>query len=343
MSELTVEPTATPTASVCCFFDQQFDGGEIRLSAVERAYEAPVMKPVNLQRTHGVTIRLADLQEMVKSYDPAMEAAALNFDHAWGGPAHGWVSKLWMDGEVMWARVEKLSQEAVDGIESGQWPRRSAEFFTSHPVTNGWYFTGLALLGNSPAAIRGLGPGHLMSGRTVHIIDLGAVAPPETSMPNENTPTEPVAPAEPVQLTAAEQEVMQLRARNAELEAGQRLAAARQQLDALGGRVTPAMRRLAEPLLVQLAAAEPKSIQLSAAPGLDASEVSPGEALLALLAAIPEIVPLGAPPIAGAEAEGGARLAADTRSEVERSWHARFGLTDERVLELQQKYPRLAN
>ncbi len=128
------------------------------------AFEAPVLRPLDLTSTHGVAIELRHLEQMVATYDPVkIEAAALNFDYAWGGPAHGFAARLWLAGETLWARFEQLSAEAVSAIRSGQWPRRGAALTTRHAATGGWYFTGLALLGNASPAVWGLGPGKLLS------------------------------------------------------------------------------------------------------------------------------------------------------------------------------------
>lgn len=128
------------------------------------AFEAPVLRPIDLTSTHGVSIQLSHLEQMAASYDPArVEAATLNFDYAWGGPAHGLCSRLWLVGSVLWARFDRLSAEAVEALRSGQWPRRGATISTRHAATGGWYFTGLALLGAASPAVWGLGPGKLLS------------------------------------------------------------------------------------------------------------------------------------------------------------------------------------
>lgn len=364
-----IEPLPAQPANpepVRLFFGPQHDGlGEVRLAAEASAYEAPVLRPINLQRSHGVTLRRADLVEMAEAYDPELLAAPLNFDHAWGGPSHGWCSKLWMEGDVLWARFERLSAEAVAGIQSGQWPRRSSEFYTQHPATDGHYFTGLALLGNSEPAVWGLGPARLLSGRPIHVVDLGATAQKTETRMDEPQDIQPdAAPAEPetaaVDATAAPDggaitftappepietpesiELRQLRARNAELEVQAHRLAAREALDALGARCTPAMRRVAEPLLAMLRGASPGEVHLAAASG--DRQVSAADALLELLAAVPEFQALSAPPLATPAADATARLAGDDRTEDERRWHARFGLPDDRVLELRRKYARGVN
>ncbi len=122
------------------------------------ALECAVMRPQDLSLTHGHEVRLDNLQEMVESYNPAIQVATLNFDHAWGGPAHGWCDRVWLEGELFMARWVDLSQEAIDGIQSKRWFRQSGEITMHHPATAGWYFEGMALLGARAPAIWGLPP-----------------------------------------------------------------------------------------------------------------------------------------------------------------------------------------
>lgn len=49
------------------------------------ALETPVLLPVDLSRSHGHDITAGRIEELAASYDPHVESATLNFDHAWGG------------------------------------------------------------------------------------------------------------------------------------------------------------------------------------------------------------------------------------------------------------------
>lgn len=320
------------------------------------AWEVPVLRPVDLKRTKGVVITDERIDEMIASYDPAVEQAALNFDHEQKGPSLGWCTKLWREGGMMWARFENLSAAAVDAIRSGHWKRRSAEILMPHPDVKRWYFSGLAMLGAERPAVSGLPEGRLLSGRPVHIVDLGASAPAEDPMEDPNVIDPPAAPSpavtetEPAPVgeinlsTSPEQEeLLRLRAENARLRQGESLTAARSALDALGARVTPAMRRIAEPLLAALRADEGRLVQLAASAGHAAEELDAGSALLALLAAAPEFTPLGAGEEAPPALDPAARLAADSRTDAEREFHRRHGMTDERYLELAAKFPLRPN
>lgn len=161
-----------------------------------RTLIAPMLRPIDLTKTHGKKITLRHLKEMVDAYDPVgIEAATLNFDHTKGGPAHGEATKIWLEGETLMGRWENLSPEAVEGVSSGRWKRRSAEIVFSHPATGGWYLTGLALLGATAPAVFGLPPALLLA-RRVHRIDLTKELPMELDPHPEATDTAPAAPPE---------------------------------------------------------------------------------------------------------------------------------------------------
>lgn len=137
-----------------------------------RAMERAVLRPIDLTGTHGLVVKLDLIDAIIASYDPAVEAAMLNFDHEWGGKSHGHCLRLWREGEMMWSRFERLSAEAVHGIESGEWPRCSSEFTLSHPVFKTPYFTGLALLGSKSPAVPGLGGANLLARPVYRLINL---------------------------------------------------------------------------------------------------------------------------------------------------------------------------
>ncbi|OQC39618.1 MAG: hypothetical protein BWX64_01607 [Acidobacteria bacterium ADurb.Bin051] len=318
------------------------------------AYECVVLRPQDLTATHGVEIRPEHLQLLADSYDPKVEEATLNFDHAWEGPAHGFAEKLWVKGQELWARFTRLSQEAVEAIRSGRWPRRSSEFVRSHPATGDWYYTGCALLGAQRPAIWGMGQGHLLSGSPVEVVDLGSPATdPAAADPKEDPPMpiqldgepEPVSAPEPETLAAPDDQVTKLqtelaaeRARSRRLEARARAAA---DVATLGTRVTPAMLRAGLPaLLEELAAAEsPKTVTLAAGDG-EPHEATVYDALLDVLRAAPEAGLLASEPLAGRAAEEAARLALDTRTPEERAICERHGISPERAVELRRKFPR---
>jgi hypothetical protein len=165
---------------------------EIQLG--EFGLEWAVAKPVDLTASHGINITAERLEEMVAAYDPeAIEAAPINFDHAFGGPALGWIESIAVRDGLLWVRPVELSQEVIQGIAAGRYRRASIEFATKHPETGGWYLNGVAVLGNAKPAIKGLPPLRLAAPR--YVIDLT-----ESTVPADAPPAapedDPVTPPE---------------------------------------------------------------------------------------------------------------------------------------------------
>ncbi len=272
------------------------EAGEPSGEATEpRTLTFPVLVPIDLTDTHGIEITLPRLQEMANAYDPAVETASLNLDHNWGGPSLGWCQRLWLQDGALWVHYTDLDPATVELIRSKRYTRRSAEIALNHPTTGGWYFTGCALLGNARPAVAGLPPVTL------------------TATPN--------AEAELTTLRAQAAEATQLLTsilrQKAELDADRRLAE-------LGTRLTPAMAKLAKPLLVELLATrQPLTVKLQLDPTQPAADVAIAEHLLQILAAAPTV-----------EALTAGRLADD----VPGARATTLSLSPEREAELQQKY-----
>ena len=381
------KPEATSRGSI--LFSPAVDLPHRFAAASGRSMECAVLRPIDLTRTHAVKVDMEAINVMAADYDPAFEAAALNFDHSWGGPAHGLSPKIWIDGEFLWCRMDQLSEEAVDGIASGKWPRRSSEFWMSHPQTGRPYWCGLALLGSATPAVPGLPSAVLLSTQPqrpiYRLISTGAAVAPsapttgetakEAAMPNPKKKTAATPPGAEVETpettetetaeveTLAETEaapalapsdasakpatVADLAADRAALAAEreasrkERLAAKQERAEAtveklftrLGSRVSPAVQKLAAPLLVALAAQlEPLTLKLSV--GGKSEEKGIFEQLVAVLEAMPEHRFVGNQPAAEADPK---ELAAPT---PEASAIAqRAGITPERRAELAARYP----
>lgn len=376
-----------------------------------RTMEAAVLKPIDLQRTHGVRVRLEDLVEMQRAYDPTFEQAALNFDHAWGGPAHGWCTRCWLgEGDLFWTLWDQVSPEAVDAVESGRFKRLSSEFTTSHPQTGGWYFFGTALLGATKPAVPGL-PGPKLLSRPIARVFLtadheaepiapGAASPepetpgtaaaappsapegaqqePDMTMPKKDDKAAPggaavTPPAAPATAATATTTTTEPPAADAKLAAGAnatdvelaRVAETRQALErelaqarqvrlsalreraearvdktlaALGARVSPGMLRAGlKGLLVELAAAEtPATVKLAAADGKTV-ETTVFDTFVQVLEAAPELSAIAGGRRELATATG--EPPADQRDAATRELDARHGITPERRVELERKYP----
>jgi hypothetical protein len=283
------------------------------------ALEFPALVPVDLTETHGINITLQRLLEMTAVYDPAVEMASLNLDHNWGGPSLGWCERVWIQDAALWVRYVDLDPATVELIRSKRYTRRSAEIALSHPVTGGWYLTGCALLGNARPAIPGLPPVTLC--RPQYVL----TAQKETPMPEDDPPTppEPLPPSGEVELAALRSQVAEgaqalstLLRQRAELDVDRRLAQ-------LGARVTPAMAKLARPLLVELLADRtPAAVKLQTDPAKPALDVSIADQVLQILAAVPAVEALTAGRMADADpaARQPGALAPEREAELEQKY-----------------------
>jgi hypothetical protein len=147
-------------------------------------------------------------------------------------------------------------------------------------------------------------------------------------MPEDDPP--PATPPPDTPTASGETELAALRAQVAEgAQALSTLLRQRAELDVdrrlaqLGARVTPAMAKLAKPLLVELLADRtPATVKLQADPSKPAAEVSIADQVLQILAAVPAIEALTVGRMA--DADPPARQAG--------------ALTSEREAELEQKY-----
>ena len=280
------------------------------------ALEFPALVPIDLTETHGIEITSERLAEMAAAYDPAVEMASLNLDHSTAGPSLGWCERIWLQDTALWVRYIDLDPATVELIRTKRYTRRSAEIALSHPVTGGWYFTGCALLGNARPAVTGLPPVTLC--RPQYVL----TPRKETPMP-ESDPPAPPALGE-VELTAAlqqrvvesDQAVAIILRQKAELEADSRLKA-------LGASLTPAMAKLAKPLLIELLATRtPATVKLQDDPAKPPADVAIADRVLEILAAVPAV-----------EAMTAGRLA-----DQEHQATTALGLSAERRRELDAKY-----
>jgi len=290
----------------------------------------PALIPIDLTETHGINITPDHLAEMAAAYNPAIEMASLNLDHNWGGPSLGWCDRLWLQDAALWVRYTDLDPTTVDLIRTKRYTRRSAEIALSHPITGGWYFTGCALLGNARPAVAGLPPVTLC--RPQYVLTT------HKEPPVSQTEPPPAPPPEPVVTLAAtgETELAALRAQVAEgAQALSTLLRQRAELDVdrrlalLGARVTPAMAKLARPLLVELLADRtPATVKLQADPTKPAAgalvETSIADHILQILAAVPAVEALTTGRLADADDRADrtttSTLSAEREAELERKY-----------------------
>lgn len=176
--------------------------------------------------------------------------------------------------------------------------------------------------------------------------------PPATDDPPTSPPSDPPpdAPSLAAARSAAQREAAALRREadafrreRAGLAAERARARVTADLEALGARVTPALRRsgLAAALLAvhqsDLTVTVPAPV--AADGSTSTQEVIAYDALLAALRTLPDHAALLAGPLADPTADGTAPAARDRRTDAERAADRRRGIADDEALALQAKYP----
>ncbi len=308
-----------------------------------------------------VEITPQHLEEIVSTYDQDVDEAAINLDHVRQGKNLGVISEVELSDGILYVRPALLD-DAIASQVGKRLRRVSGEITFSHEVTGTAYLTGVALLGAAYPAVKGLPPippiqqpGGSMS--TVQMTE------PETPSANDPKPTSQAAPtptrqASPVPAAppaatetppAAAADLAALRQANLdtthELAEARRLRAeiaqerAALQVDKdlaqLGTRITPAMTKAGLPALLAHLATRTGTVQLAEG----ASAVSPYQAALAILSALPEAA-IFADGLAQEELDGPERVAL---SDGEQALLAKFGIDDKRCKELDKKYGKGAN
>lgn len=108
-------------------------------------------------------ITVADLDQIVEAYDPAVHEAPLVLDHApegqdHKGPAFGWVESLKRVGDTLVARVKQVPEELAELIKSGRYTQRSVEIYLNFQGKGKKYLKRVAMLGAAVPAVQGMAP-----------------------------------------------------------------------------------------------------------------------------------------------------------------------------------------
>lgn len=106
----------------------------------------------------------ADLDEIVESFAAANpDGVPLVIGHPQThDEAHGWVSKLWREGDSLYCDCADVSAALCDKIAARRLPNRSASFFPPHhphnPTPGRWHLRHVGFLGAVAPAVSGLQP-----------------------------------------------------------------------------------------------------------------------------------------------------------------------------------------
>jgi len=107
-----------------------------------------------------------DIDTIVANYDRSYHEAPVTTDHAHTGPRHGVVMALRRVGDVLQAKLGRLSQALKSAIEEGSYQGRSVELYKDLDG-KGPYLRALTFLGAGVPAVKGLKPVAFREGEAV--------------------------------------------------------------------------------------------------------------------------------------------------------------------------------
>jgi hypothetical protein len=134
-----------------------------------------------------------DLEQVVKTYDPAIHEAPLVIGHAGDNdstPAYGWIKGFSHKGGDLYADVA-FTDTARDLVKDGHYRKVSISFYSPdsaiNPHKGKWSARHLALLGASPPAVKGLEPFSFSEAEGVY--DFAVALAPSDLFDNDLGPT----------------------------------------------------------------------------------------------------------------------------------------------------------
>jgi hypothetical protein len=104
----------------------------------------------------------ADVEQIAATYDPDAHQAPNAIGHeappSGNAPAYGWVQKLYLKGDELWANLQQVPKEFVEWIKAGAWKKRSVEIYDEahSPIPGKKYLRRLVWLGAQPPEVKGL-------------------------------------------------------------------------------------------------------------------------------------------------------------------------------------------
>lgn len=112
-------------------------------------------------RGREITVTPADLAAVAASYDPSVGEAPLVIGHPkTNGPAHGWVSSLRAEGDLLLATPHQVESDFAAVLKARRYKKRSASFFLPHspgnPRPGQMYLRHVGFLGAAAPAVSGL-------------------------------------------------------------------------------------------------------------------------------------------------------------------------------------------
>ena len=111
-----------------------------------------------------------DFRDIAAVYDPAMHEAPIVIGHPKGdAPAYGWVDRLEVRKEGLFAVPKQVNAEFSELVRQGAFKKVSASFYrpdnaAGNPAKGKWYLRHVGFLGAQPPAVKGLKPVNFADG-----------------------------------------------------------------------------------------------------------------------------------------------------------------------------------
>lgn len=104
------------------------------------------------------TITIEDLDTMVQNYDPSIFEAPVTIDHIKAGPAYGWVSTIFRQGDRLFAVLRDLKDKFKQLVKGGEYRNRSIEIAElEYKGERIWpYFSAVTFLGAKWPQVKGM-------------------------------------------------------------------------------------------------------------------------------------------------------------------------------------------
>jgi hypothetical protein len=140
-----------------------------------------------------ISFSTGDLAASARAYDPAIHEAPIVVGHPQtDDPAYGWVKRLALSGESLFAEAAEVDPEFADLVRAGRFRKISASFYTpqspQNPVPGVYYLRHVGFLGAQPPAVKGLKPVAFAGGEQgIIVLDLQPItdARRKKQMPNQ--------------------------------------------------------------------------------------------------------------------------------------------------------------
>lgn len=116
-----------------------------------------------------VTVTREQLAACVAAYDPAKHEAPLVVGHPrMDAPAYGWVEKLSLDGDSLFAVAKDVEPQFAEMVKAGRFRKISAAFWTENsadnPTPGKWALKHVGFLGAAAPVVKGMKPAKFAGG-----------------------------------------------------------------------------------------------------------------------------------------------------------------------------------